>query len=110
MPDPARKMKAPDPTLDAGDADGPVLPCMRNDVEVVGDLEEPNTIEFESGPEDDEPASIVFTAMVHEPGVGALRLGSGEPEGDEPGSQDLDETGPEDGGDDTGQPDSGTES
>ena len=50
---------SPDPTLDSGNADDEVLPCQRNDLEVVGDLEEPNTIEFESGPEDDEPAAIV---------------------------------------------------
>ena len=40
---------SPDPTLDSGNADDEVLPCQRNDLEVVGDLEEPNTIEFESG-------------------------------------------------------------
>ena len=32
-------------------------------VEAVRDLEEPNTIEFESGPEDDEPAALVFTSQ-----------------------------------------------
>jgi len=73
---------SPDPTLDSGNADDEVLPCQRNDLEVVGDLEEPNTIEFESGPEDDPPAAIVFAAVAQEPDGKALRL-SGEGHEDE---------------------------
>jgi len=84
MATPTRKTTADDPTLDTGNVDETVLPCERNDVEVVSDLDEPNTIEFESGPEDEEPVSIVFKAIAQDSGGGGVQLSGPEPEHEQP--------------------------
>lgn len=52
---------------DSGDVDSAVLPCERNDIEVVSDLDEPPAIEFESAHEEETDPGLIFSAVIVEP-------------------------------------------
>lgn len=67
-PETANNPRPADPALASGNVGDPVSPCDRNDVEVVNDLEEPNSIEMESEVEDEDFGGLVFAATVEEPG------------------------------------------
>lgn len=77
---------ASDPdTGDSGDVDSAELPCERNDIEVVSDLEEPPAVRFESAHEEETDPGLIFSAVIVEPDGNVISMagpGGAEPEED----------------------------